>query len=71
MYGRLVVPMRCKKIVVVRVDAGWCYKIKFINWWGKVWTVTYNRIGLSSPTYVKVEDASYAEVQAQSASSCP
>ncbi len=56
---------------VVRVDAGWCYKIKFIKWWGKVWTVTYNRIGLSSPTYVKVEDASYAEVQAQSASSCP
>jgi hypothetical protein len=56
---------------VVQVDAGWCYKIEFINWYGKDWTVTYNRIGQSSPVYVKVEDGSYAYVSGQSSSHCP
>ncbi len=56
---------------VVQVDAGWCYKINFINWYGKDWDVTYNRIGQSSPLYVKVEDGSLAIILDQSASSCP
>jgi len=56
---------------VVRVDAGWCYWILFINWWGKVWKETYNRIGSTSPVYVKVENGSSANVLAQSSSSCP
>ncbi|GII62695.1 hypothetical protein Skr01_27800 [Sphaerisporangium krabiense] len=56
---------------VIRVDAYWCYKIQFTNWWGKVWTETYNRIGKDSPVYVKVEGRSLGDVRAQSSSSCP
>ena len=56
---------------VVRVDAGWCYRIMFINWWGKTWAETYNRIGAASPVYVKVEDGSSGTVLGQSNSSCP
>lgn len=55
---------------VVQVDGGWCYKIRFINWYGKDWTVRYDRRGTSN-TYVKVENGSRAIVQDQSTSSCP
>lgn len=55
---------------VVQVDGGWCYKIRFINWYGKDWTVRYDRRGLGN-TYVKVENGSRAIVQDQSLSSCP
>lgn len=55
---------------VVQVDGGWCYKIRFINWYGKDWNVTYDRRGLGN-TYVKVENGSRAIVQDQSLTGCP
>lgn len=56
---------------VLQIDAGWCYKVNLVNWYGKNWNVTYNRIGQSTPEYVKIEDGSVATVLAQSLSSCP
>jgi hypothetical protein len=56
---------------VVRVDARWCYKIHFVNWWGKSWTERYDRRAYSTPLYVKVENGSIGEVVDQSLSTCP
>ena len=53
-----------------QVDAGWCYKVELSTPF-KLWTMTYNRIGQSSPVYVKVEDWGTARVKAQSSASCP
>jgi len=54
----------------VRVDAGWCYEVQFVNWWGKRWTQDYDRRGQSN-YYVKVEDGSTAYIMGQSSTSCP
>jgi hypothetical protein len=56
---------------VLQIDAGWCYRVNFVNWYGKDWDVTYNRIGQSTPVYVKIEDGSIAYIIGQSGSSCP
>jgi hypothetical protein len=56
---------------VIRVDAGWCYKIHFVNWYTKYWDVTYDRRGYSTPVYVKIEDGSLATVVGQGSGSCP
>jgi hypothetical protein len=56
---------------VIRVDAYWCYKIHFVNWYTKTWDVTYDRRGSSSPVFVKIENGSVATVTGQSTSSCP
>lgn len=57
-----------------RVDAGWCYKVRFEEWewYGlHVWTVTYNRAGQSSPFWVKVENNATAYVTKQAYGTCP
>jgi hypothetical protein len=54
---------------VLRVDAGWCYKVQFIVP-GKVWTLYFNRSGLGH-RYVKIEDWGTAVVKAQRYGSCP
>ena len=55
---------------VVQVDAGWCYRIHFVNGWGKVWDVRYDRRGQSN-LYVKVENGAWGTVEDQSSSGCP
>ncbi|MED7827255.1 hypothetical protein [Streptomyces chiangmaiensis] len=57
-----------------RVDAGWCYSVKFTEaeWYGlHEWWVTYNRVGQSTPFWVKVENNAIASVRAQRYGSCP
>lgn len=54
----------------LRVDAGWCYRVQFVNWWGKSWSASYDRRG-QSDAYVKVEDGSIAYVVGQSRTRCP
>jgi len=57
-----------------RVDAGWCYKVRFEEWewYGlHVWTVPYNRVGQSSPFWVKVENNATAYVTQQAFDRCP
>ncbi|MFC6083623.1 hypothetical protein [Sphaerisporangium aureirubrum] len=53
-----------------RVDAGYCYRV-LLEVPGKAWTMTYNRSGMSTPVYVKVEDWGLATVKAQRYGSCP
>ncbi|GAA3444160.1 hypothetical protein [Planomonospora venezuelensis] len=53
---------------VVQVDAGWCYKIKFVIPF-KEWTLTFNQVGQGN-RYVKVEDHADAYVTSQKAGSC-
>ncbi|MDH2425509.1 hypothetical protein [Sphaerisporangium sp. TRM90804] len=53
-----------------RVDAGYCYKVRFTVP-GKDWTVNFNRSGMSTPVYVKVENYGTAFVRAQKYGSCP
>lgn len=53
-----------------RVDAGWCYRVRFVLPY-KAWTTTYDRIGQPTPAYVKVEDHAVAYVLAQGRTSCP
>jgi hypothetical protein len=55
---------------VLEVDAGWCFKVKFIVDFGTDFTRTYDRRGKSA-LYVKAADNADAHVQAQSSSSCP
>lgn len=55
---------------VLQVDAGWCYKVRFVNWWGKDWTETYDRRG-NTALYVKIEDGSVGIVLGQSNTRCP
>ncbi|GAA0418876.1 hypothetical protein Acor_82020 [Acrocarpospora corrugata] len=52
-----------------RVDAGWCFRVRFSIPY-KNWTERYDRRGQGS-TFVKVENHAYAFVEAQSTSSCP
>jgi hypothetical protein len=53
-----------------RVDAGWCYKVElFLPY--KDWTMYYDRSGMSTPIYVKVEDHGIAFVHDQKYGSCP
>lgn len=54
----------------VRVDAGYCYRIR-LQMPQKTWTMTYNRSGLNTPVYVKVENVGLAVVEAQKYGSCP
>ena len=54
---------------VLRIDAGWCYRVQFIVPFDS-WTVVFNRSGLSH-LYVKIEDWGTAVVQAQRFGSCP
>lgn len=54
----------------LQIDAGWCYRVKFVITAGTDFTRTYNRIGTSA-LYVKVADDADAHVQAQASSSCP
>ena len=54
---------------VIQVDGGWCFKIHFVNFYGKSWSVTYNRLGTSNQ-YVKIENGSVGDVTYQSSSSC-
>jgi hypothetical protein len=53
-----------------RVDAGYCYRVR-LRMPQKSWTETYNRSGLSTPVYVKVENVGLAVVEAQRYGSCP
>lgn len=57
-----------------RVDAGYCYKVEFLNEFPlltKRWTMTYDRSNSSTPVYVKIENPSQAYIIAQKAGSCP
>jgi hypothetical protein len=55
---------------VLQVDAGWCYKVKFIIDLAPDKTKTYDRRGL--PTiWVKAADNADAHVVGQSSTSCP
>ncbi|SFO04043.1 hypothetical protein SAMN04487980_104815 [Streptomyces sp. cf124] len=54
----------------LRVDAGWCYKVRFIVDFGDDFNRTYDRRGLSA-AYVKAADNADAHVIGQSTSSCP
>ncbi|MFE0631549.1 hypothetical protein ACFW3D_31915 [Streptomyces sp. NPDC058864] len=54
---------------VVRIDAGWCYKLHLLVP-GKTWDVVYDRRGTSA-AYVKVENWGYAKITYQSSTSCP
>jgi hypothetical protein len=53
-----------------RVDAGYCYKVWFRLPY-KNWTMTYNRSGMTTPVYVKVENHGQAYVLDQRYGSCP
>ncbi|MEV4313103.1 hypothetical protein [Actinocrispum sp. NPDC049592] len=55
---------------VLRVDAGWCYKVFFNRLWVPSFTRTYDRRGRSE-LYVKVGDEAIAHIKGQSTSSCP
>ncbi|WP_345574502.1 hypothetical protein [Nonomuraea rosea] len=54
----------------LRIDAGWCYKVKFTLPGQPDNTTRYDRRGKSA-AWVKVEDFSDAHILAQSSSSCP
>ncbi|MGW3111638.1 hypothetical protein [Streptomyces sp. NPDC001091] len=54
----------------LRIDAGYCYKVKFIVDLGSDFTRTYDRRGTSA-AYVKAADNADAHVVGQSSSSCP
>jgi hypothetical protein len=53
-----------------RVDAGYCYLVE-LHAPGKKWHMRYDRRGMSTPVYVKVENWGTAYVRGQSRSSCP
>ncbi|MDX3310917.1 hypothetical protein P1S61_17950 [Streptomyces sp. ME08-AFT2] len=53
-----------------RVDAGWCYKVKFVRTGQSDFTRTYNRRGTSA-LWVKVGDNADAHVLDQGTASCP
>lgn len=53
-----------------RVDAGWCYKVKFIRTGQPEFTRTYDRRGKSA-LWVKVADNADAHVLDQGTASCP
>ncbi|MFI8303414.1 hypothetical protein ACIF80_08185 [Streptomyces sp. NPDC085927] len=58
----------------LRVDAGYCYKVEFLNEFPlltKRWTMTYDRTKSTKPVYVKIENPSQGYVLAQKAGSCP
>jgi hypothetical protein len=54
---------------VFRVDAGWCYRVRFMIPY-KDWEVTYDRRGQGAHLYVKVEDHATAIIKSQSTSFC-
>ncbi|KUO09719.1 hypothetical protein [Streptomyces sp. DSM 15324] len=53
-----------------RVDAGWCYKVKFVRTGQRDFTRTYDRRGKTA-LWVKVGDNADAHVQDQGTASCP
>ncbi|MEU1179122.1 hypothetical protein ABZ464_16005 [Streptomyces sp. NPDC005820] len=53
-----------------RVDAGWCYKVKFIRTGQPQFTRTYDRRGTTA-LWVKVGDNADAHVLDQGTASCP
>ncbi|MGW3511874.1 hypothetical protein [Streptomyces sp. NPDC000994] len=53
-----------------RVDAGYCFKVRFVTVLGDQRTTNYNRSGLSA-VYVKVANDATAYVLAQKYGSCP
>jgi hypothetical protein len=53
-----------------RVDAGWCYRVRLVLPY-KQWNMTYNRSGMSTPVYVKVENDGIAYIQSQGYGYCP
>ncbi|MDH2424924.1 hypothetical protein [Sphaerisporangium sp. TRM90804] len=55
----------------VRVDAGYCYRLKFDAPLQSDWRHTYSRVGQSTPGYIKVENAFRAIVEAQRYGACP
>ncbi|MEV7203322.1 hypothetical protein [Streptomyces griseoluteus] len=54
----------------LRIDAGYCYKVKFVIDLAPDFTKTYDRRGTSA-AYVKAADNADAHVVGQSSSSCP
>jgi hypothetical protein len=54
----------------LRIDAGWCYKVKFVVDLAPDFTRTYDRRGTSA-AWVKVSDNADAHIQGQSSSTCP
>jgi hypothetical protein len=55
---------------VIRIDAGWCYKVFFNRLWVPSFTRTYDQRGRGT-IYVKVGDEAVAHIKGQSTSSCP
>jgi hypothetical protein len=53
-----------------QVDAGWCYRVRFVITAGPDFTRTYDRRGTTA-LYVKVADDADAHIQAQSSTTCP
>ncbi|MEU6242474.1 MULTISPECIES: hypothetical protein [unclassified Streptomyces] len=54
----------------LRIDAGWCYKVKFVIDLAPDFTKTYDRRGTTA-AWVKAADNADAHVIGQSSSSCP
>ncbi len=54
----------------LQIDAGWCYKVKFVVAADLDQTRTYDRRGKSA-AWVKVADNADAHIQGQSRSTCP
>ncbi len=53
-----------------QVDAGWCYKVKFVVTAGNDFTRIYDRRGASA-IWVKVGDDADAHIQGQGSATCP
>lgn len=54
----------------LRIDAGWCYKVRFIVDFGDDFNRTYDRRGTTA-AWVKVSDNADAHILGQSSTSCP
>ncbi|MFD6415154.1 hypothetical protein [Streptomyces sp. NPDC060194] len=54
----------------LRIDAGWCYKVRFIVDFGDDFNKTYDRRGKGA-AYVKAANNADAHILGQSTSSCP
>ncbi|GAA3852991.1 hypothetical protein GCM10022243_18250 [Saccharothrix violaceirubra] len=55
---------------VLRVDAGWCYKVHFERYWSSSFTRIYDQRGRAD-LYVMVGNEAKAHIQGQGYSSCP